>query len=172
MLKTRKRIIVLINDSQQDLGILSYSQLSRDLGINGGSVVNFAKQMLKRSGTHNTDEQTATIFKDNYSLEDKSTAPSLLILNTSQLLYSHKHNRAMTLRSWSAMLRKSIAHDMIRIHNSNSIPGHRTPKDHIKTVFDEIVYNTTRIAVDAELSIIAIENSTEALLSVLAEDCK
>ncbi|XP_014552667.1 hypothetical protein COCVIDRAFT_109654 [Bipolaris victoriae FI3] len=169
-LKTRKQIIVLINDTQQDLGILSYSQLSRDLGINGGSVINFAKQMIKRSCANNTDEQTATIFKDNYELEDKSTAPSLLILNTSQLLYSHKHKQAMTLRSWSAMPRKSIAHDMIRIHSSNSLAGHLTPKDHIKTIFDELLYNPSRIAADAELCIIGIENSTEALLSILAED--
>ncbi|EUC41268.1 hypothetical protein COCMIDRAFT_106590 [Bipolaris oryzae ATCC 44560] len=169
-LKTRKQITVLINDSQQDPGILSYSQLSRDLGINGGSVVNFAKKMIKHSSTHNTDDEATIIFKDNYELEDKSNAPSLLILNTSQLLYSHKHKQAMTLRSWSAMPRKSIAHDMIRIHSSNSLPGHCTPKEHIKTFFDEILYNTTRIAADAEISIIAIENSTEALVSVLAED--
>ncbi|KAH7563069.1 hypothetical protein BM1_00116 [Bipolaris maydis] len=169
-LKTRKQIVVLINDTQKDLGILSYSQLSRELGINGGSVVNFAKQMIKRSGTNNTDEQAAAIFKDNYELDDKSTAPGLIILNPSQLLYSHKHNQAMTLRSWSAMPRKSIAHDMIRIHDSNSIPGHLTPKAHIKTVFDELLYNPTRTAADTELSIIAIENSTEALLSILAED--
>lgn len=128
--------------------------------------------MIKRSCANNTDEQTATIFKDNYELEDKSTAPSLLILNTSQLLYSHKHKQAMTLRSWSAMPRKSIAHDMIRIHSSNSLAGHLTPKDHIKTIFDELLYNPSRIAADAELCIIGIENSTEALLSILAEDCK
>lgn len=128
--------------------------------------------MIKRSGTNNTDEQAAAIFKDNYELDDKSTAPGLIILNPSQLLYSHKHNQAMTLRSWSAMPRKSIAHDMIRIHDSNSIPGHLTPKAHIKTVFDELLYNPTRTAADTELSIIAIENSTEALLSILAEDCK
>ena len=49
ILKTRKRVIVLINDNTQDLGILAYRVLSKELGIDGGSVVNFTKQIIRRS---------------------------------------------------------------------------------------------------------------------------
>ena len=119
VLKTRKRIIVLVNDTMQDLGIFAYRQLQRELGINGGSVVNFVKEMIKRSSADNDAEKDASIFRDGYVLEDKATTPALIVLNTGQLLYSHKYDQAMTLRSWSAMPRKSVAHDMIRIHDED-----------------------------------------------------
>ncbi|KAF2488852.1 hypothetical protein BU16DRAFT_567819 [Lophium mytilinum] len=49
ILKTRKRVIVVVNDSKQDLGILAYRLLHRSAGIDGGSVANFVKEMRHRS---------------------------------------------------------------------------------------------------------------------------
>jgi hypothetical protein len=173
VLKTRKRIIVLVNDAVQDLGILAYRQLQRELGINGGSVINFVKEIIKRSATDNTVEKDEEIFKDGFELEDDSTTPALVVLNTGQLLYSPKYDQAMTLRSWSALPRKSITHDMIRIHEEeNRVQGHRNPKEHVKTVFGEVICNPERVAADAEIYVIAIEDGTESMLNVLAEDCK
>lgn len=165
-------MVVLVNDTAQDLGILSYGQLQRDLGINGGSVVNFAKEMIKRSCSNNTAEQDAAIFQDGYELEDKTKAPTLIVMNTGQLLYSHKHRQAMTLRSWSAMPRKSMSHDMVRIHEENYVEGHRTAKEHVKTVFDEIILNPDCVSSDAEIYVIGIENGTENVLNLLAESCE
>ncbi|KAI4615425.1 uncharacterized protein J4E87_009103 [Alternaria ethzedia] len=171
LLKTRKRLIVLVNDTMQDLGILAYRQLQRELGINGGSVVNFAKEMVKCSDTDNTAERDAKIFKDGHVLQDKTTTPALIVLNAGQLLYSHKYDQAMTLRSWSAMPRKSIAHDMVRIRdNENRVPGHENAKKHVKTVFDEVICNPDRVAADAEVYVIAIEDGTESILNLLTHD--
>ncbi|RYO19681.1 hypothetical protein AA0121_g4173 [Alternaria tenuissima] len=171
VLKTHKRIIVLVNDTMQDLGILAYRQLQRELGINGGSVVNFVKEMIKRSSADNDAEKDASIFRDGYVLEDKATTPALIVLNTGQLLYSHKYDQAMTLRSWSAMPRKSVAHDMIRIHDEeNRVPGHRDAKDHVKTVFDQVICNPDRVSADAEVYVIAIEDGTESVLKLLTDN--
>ncbi|CAN9182392.1 unnamed protein product [Alternaria alternata] len=171
VLKTRKRIIVLVNDTMQDLGILAYRQLQRELGINGGSVVNFVKEMIKRSSVDNDAEKDASIFRDSYVLEDKATTPALIVLNTGQLLYSHKYDQAMTLRSWSAMPRKSVAHDMIRIHDEeNRVPGHRDAKEHVKTVFDQVICNPDRVSADAEVYVIAIEDGTESVLKLLTDN--
>ncbi|CAN9265758.1 unnamed protein product [Alternaria alternata] len=171
VLKTRKRIIVLVNDTMQDLGILAYRQLQRELGVNGGSVVNFVKEMIKRSSADNDAEKDASIFRDGYVLEDKATTPALIVLNTGQLLYSHKYDRAMTLRSWSAMPRKSVAHDMIRIHDEeNRVPGHRDAKDHVTTVFDQVICNPDRVSADAEVYVIAIEDGTESVFKLLTDN--
>ncbi|KAI4956675.1 hypothetical protein J4E91_000888 [Alternaria rosae] len=171
VLKTRKRLIVLVNDTMQDIGILAHRQLQRELGINGGSVVNFVKEMVKCSATDNTAEGDAKIFKDGHVLQDKIYTPALMVLNAGQLLYSHKYDQAMTLRSWSAMPRKSIAHDMVRIHdNENRVPGHENAKKHVKTVFDEVICNPDRVAADAEVYVIAIEDGTESILNLLTHD--
>lgn len=172
ILKKRKRVIVLVNDTLQDPGVLAYRQLQRELGINGGSVVNFVKELIKQSDINNTANQDNAIFKDGYELKDDAETPALVVLNTSQLLYSHKYNEAKTLRSWSAMPRKSMAHDMVRIHEEeNRVPGHRNAKEHIKTVFHEILCDSNRVAPNAEVYVIAIEDGTDNLLSVLSEDC-
>ncbi|KAF2034510.1 hypothetical protein EK21DRAFT_85527 [Setomelanomma holmii] len=171
ILKSRKRIIVIVNDAIQDLGILAYRQMQRELGINGASTVNLVKQTIKRSTTGSATAKYENIFDDGVGIKDQSDTPALVVLNTGQLLYSHKHNKAMTLRSWSAMPRKSIAHDMIRIHEEeNRVPGHRDPKEHIKSVFDTVLCTPHRVSPDAEIYVIAIEGGTDSLLSVLGED--
>jgi hypothetical protein len=172
ILKTRKRIIVLINDAIQDLGILAYRQMQRELGLNGASMVNFVKELVRRSATGDAAEKYQNIFDDDFRLEGHNDTPALVVLNTAQLLYSHKHNKALTMRSWSAMPRKSIAHDMIRIHEEeNRVPGHRSPQEHIKSVFDDVLCNPDRIAPDADMYLIAIEGGTENILKVLEGDC-
>ncbi|KAF2856463.1 hypothetical protein T440DRAFT_411346 [Plenodomus tracheiphilus IPT5] len=171
ILKTRKRIIVIVNDALQDLGILAYRQLQRELGINGGSVVNFVKEIIKRSHVDHSTEQHDEIFADGFKLENDENVPALVVLNTGQLLYSHKFNQAMTMRSWSALPRKSVTHDMIRIHEEeNRVHGHRTPKEHVKTVFDEVLCNPAHVAPDAEVYVIAIEDGTTSVISVLTDD--
>jgi hypothetical protein len=177
VLKTRKRIIVVVNDAIQDLGILAYRQMQRELGLNGGSVVNFVKTLIMRSAageaTGAAADKYENIYEDGFQLEDDSDTPALVVLNTGQLLYSHKFNKAMTIRSWSAMPRRSVAHDMIRIHDAeNRVEGHHSPKEHIKSVFESVLFNPDRVAPDAELYVIAIEGGTDYLLTLLGEDCK
>jgi hypothetical protein len=172
ILKTRKRIIVIVNDAIQDLGILAYRQLQRELGINGATTVNLVKELIKRSSTGDAASKYGDIFDDGVGIKNVKDTPALVVLNTGQLLYSHKDNKAMTLRSWSAMPRRSIAHDMIKIHEEeNRVPGHRNAKEHIKSVFDTVLCNPDRVAPDAEIYAIAIEGGTDSLLSVVGEDC-
>ncbi|KAH6619954.1 Arb2 domain-containing protein [Boeremia exigua] len=170
ILRTRKRIVVIINDTLQDLGILAYRQLQRDLGFNGGSVINFAKEMVKRSARNDKEGPIQSIFDDGVSIDDSET-PGLVVLNAGQLLYSHKFNRSMTLRSWYALPRKSIAHDAIRIHEEeNYVEGHRTPAQHIKSVFDQLLCNPEYVSPDADLYIVAIEDGASNALEVINDD--
>lgn len=135
-------------------------------------MVNFVKEMIKRSYVDSNVEQDDEVFTDGFEIKNAEHAPGIIVLNTGQLLYSHKHNRAMTLRSWSAMPRKSITHDMIRIHEEeNRIPGHRNPKEHVKTVFDTLLCDPMRVAPEAEVYVVAIEDGTASVLDVVAEDC-
>lgn len=171
ILKTRKRVIVIVNDALQDLGILAYRHMQRDLGLNGGSVVNFIKEIVKRSATGVEAAKYDNIFKDGFKLEDDNDIPALVVMNTGQLLYSHKYEKVMAMRSWSAMPRKSLSHDMIRIHDvENRIEGHRDPREHVLSVFDSIICNPERVAPDAEVYVIAIEAGSEYMLNLLEKD--
>lgn len=169
-------MIVVINDSLQDLGILAYRLLQRQLGLNGGSVVNFVKEMINRSVYLNDKdslEAAQEIFQDGSGVDNNSHIPGLLVMNTGQLLYSHKQNRSMTTRSWYALPRKSIAHDHIRIHEEeNYVEGHRRPVQHVKSVFDEVLCNPERVSPDAEVYIVAIEGGASYAMDIFKDDCK
>lgn len=79
----------------------------------------------------------------------------------------------MTMRSWDALPRKSISHEMIKIdEEENRVPRHRNPQEHIKSVFEAVLCNPERVSADAEVYMIATEDGTEQLLKVLGENCK
>jgi len=172
VLKARKRVIVLINDdTYQDLGILAYRELQRDGGINGGSIVNFLKELISRD--EDDVDVVEELNKDGAGVKGDAQIPGVIVLNTAQLLYSHKFNQALSTRSWTALPRKSITHDAIVMHPvENRVEGHRTPQEHIKSVLDSVIRNPEFVATDAEVYVIAIENGVDSLMDVLNEDCK
>ncbi|KAF2877091.1 Arb2 domain-containing protein [Massariosphaeria phaeospora] len=166
VLKTKKRVYVVINSDSQDLGILAYRQLQRELGLNGGSVVDFAKELTKRSTAL---PQHFDIFEDGAAVEDKD-APGLVVMNPGQLYFSHKFNKALSLTSWGALPRKSISHDQVQLHDENNVAGHHGRNEHIKSVFKEVIHNPDFVSADAEIYVIAIETGAEELMTILGEE--
>lgn len=167
-------IVIINDDTYQDLGILAYRELQREGGVNGGSIINFVKT-VDRHFTVNSDSglEKKLAEDDDASDEKNNHVPGMIVLNNGQLLYSHKYNKAMSIRSWAALPRKSIFHDSIKIHEvENHVEGHMTSKEHIKTVFDSVILNSDFVSPDAEVYVVAIENGIEKLINVLHEDCK
>ncbi|KAJ4286764.1 hypothetical protein N0V90_013016 [Kalmusia sp. IMI 367209] len=172
VLKTRKRVVVIINDDTfQDLGILAYRELQRERGLNGATVVNFAKELASRSRTNMDATLKEKLAKDGAGIDNDEHIPGLIVLNTGQLLYSHKFNKALSIRSWTALPRKSITHDAVMIHPvENRVEGHQTPQEHIKTAFNTVIKNPDLVSPEAEVYVIAIENGAEKLIDVLNQD--
>ncbi|KAF2109754.1 Arb2 domain-containing protein [Lophiotrema nucula] len=168
ILRTKKKVYVVINDSNQDLGILAYRQLQRDLGINGGSVINYAKEIYARSSE---SKDSINIYDDLAEIKNKDRdTPALIVLNPGQLLYSHKQDRALSLQSWNAQPRKSICHDNIRIDdNLNYVPGMKTAKEHIDFAWRTVFYNTESkyIHEEAQVYIVAIEDGAANYLELV-----
>jgi hypothetical protein len=168
VLKTRKRVLVLVNDSLQDLGILAYRRLQRELGVNGGSVINFAKEIINRD----VKDILYDVFEDGFKVDDPAKeTPGLVVMNCGQLLYSHKYSEAKTTTSWNALPRSSACHDAVTITAANKIEGNRDAQEHIRFVLDNVIYNNDFVAEGAEIYAIAVENGAENLLSVLDADC-
>jgi hypothetical protein len=174
----RKRIFVFVNDSSQDPQILSYSRLQRDLGVNGGSIVSLAIELVRLNSNNDSDEDSdfaPELRKIPSSIRAKNPdlVPGLIVMNTGQSLYSHRRNQAMTWKSWLAQPRQSIISNPVQIHDrENRVTGHRTATEHIRTVFDEVICNRKRVDANAEIYLIASGDALEHVLEVLAGDCK
>ncbi|OCK79508.1 hypothetical protein K432DRAFT_443837 [Lepidopterella palustris CBS 459.81] len=254
ILKTRKRVIVIINDDTQDLGVLAYRILHRAAGLNGGSVVNFAKTIIHRSlypdtvnagqgsfqsnsqevaqgmqegisedvqieirvevqraaeetayrsllGTTEeakissqprTQERAQVAVQEEISVGvqeeaqagvqegsrfdwrkdcvkiDPKNAPGLIVMNPGQINYSPKFNQAMSWVSWLAQPRESAIHDPVvadPIHNT--VEGQRTAAEHVKFVFDNVIYNSSFVAPNAEIYIVGIQGGAVNLIRLL-----
>ncbi|PVI06507.1 hypothetical protein DM02DRAFT_423519 [Periconia macrospinosa] len=169
ILKTRKRVVVLIGDSVfSDLGILAYRELQREGGINGGSIINFVKTLITHAD--NDPDLEEQLCKDKAKVPGDEHIPGLVVMNLAQLLYSHKLNAALTARGWESMPRKSILHEVTAIHEEeNRVEGHRTEQQHIKTVFDRVIKNEDYVTPDAEIYVIAIERGASNMIRVFME---
>ncbi|KAF2275089.1 uncharacterized protein EI97DRAFT_87539 [Westerdykella ornata] len=167
ILRTRKRVIVIVNSTLQDLGILAYRELQRAAGVNDGSIIGFVKEIIRRS---TGADDTADLFKDGAGVADKSKeTPGIIVMNCGQLLYSYKFGEAKTVRSWNDMPVQSACHEPVQITEDNKIPGNRDATEHIKFVIENVLHNKDFVAEDAEIYMIGIENGGEHLVRVLDE---
>ncbi|TLD24708.1 Arb2 domain-containing protein [Venturia nashicola] len=144
-LKHKKRIVVVLNDHRQDLGIWDYRYLSIN-GIDSASSVNLAKLVQ----------------------QDGEDMPGLIISNAGQLTYSHKKGRAMTTQSWQGMPRSSLAYPVVQedpFHNSAE--GTRDRFEHCHFIFEKILKNTNLVREDAEIYLVGVLNGGEVALKYL-----
>lgn len=111
------RILLLVGDPDQDLGVWSHRGVSRG-GVNEGTVVNFVKAVLE-------DEQ----YKDTL----------LIIANPGQLIWHPDTCRAITVVSWEAMDRPHGPSAMVPVGPYNLIPKNENQYQHIQYIFEEII---------------------------------
>ncbi|KAF2741532.1 hypothetical protein EJ04DRAFT_558227 [Polyplosphaeria fusca] len=170
ILRARKRVVVIINDDSQDLGILTYRQLQRDMGLNGGSVINFGKEMIVRRT--NKAKEDFDIFRDRAGVEDKpKDTPGLIMLNNGQLLFSPKTQEVLTTRSWATLPRKSICHEPIKIDEAlNRVKGHEDSRKHIENVWKHVIQNPNFVAPDADLYVVGIETGGDEIIKLLDQN--
>ena len=154
ILREKKDVIVIINNSGTDLGVLSYRHLLRSGGIDGGSCISLAKSL--RAGT------------SGFSRPSSASAPGLVVLNPGQLVYSHARRTAQTHTSWLAQRRPSAAHPPPRIHaRHNAVPEHGSAREHVRSVVAGLLRCTAFVAADARFYVVGVADGARDALHVL-----
>jgi hypothetical protein len=162
VLNKKKRVVVIINDHNQDLGIWAYRVVSaEDGGIDVGTCVGIAKELKRRYNTGDADKS--------------DEEPGLIVMNPGQLLYSHKKNRSMSMTTWNDKSRKyavcEAGHEADLIHEEhNHIKGNRSYEEHIHFVFKKIVEDPLWVATDAEIFLIGIQVGGNVALKYLSDN--
>lgn len=162
-LRQKKRIVLIIGQANQDVGVLSYRVICREGGIASGSVIRFVQELLSRTAS---DESVA-----GNSSNDET--PGVIVLNPGQLLYSHKHAMFMTHITWDALPRPSAAHPPPRVHQvHNHIRGSANATEHVEFAMQNIIHNREFVSPDAEIYIVGICNGGDDALKLLEQSCK
>lgn len=149
-LKTKKSVIVVVNDHFSDLGVWAYRVICDNTGgFDKGSCTGLAK-----------DIKAST-----------AEAPGLLVLNPGQYYYSFKENRALNHESWSALPKKSLFHPEVRVDEAhNLVPHNGTRVEHISFIFDNILANEAWVDKDADIYIMGICEGGNSVINYLHEN--
>jgi len=159
-LKKAKRVVIVVGKLSEDLGIWDWKSTRGEAGMEAGTVVGFVKDLLASSFGGGVDEN-----------ENEITA--FIMPNPGQLLYSYKHNTAMTLDSWASLPRPSALHMAPLIDEKmNRIEGSETAEKHLRYVFGKIVASEAFVAKDAETFLIGLNDGADQVLKMLEENCK
>ena len=151
-LSSKKRVILIINEAIQDLGIWAYRVIGGNDGpdaIDRGSAAGFIKTLQKKYG---------------------DDAPGLIIANPGQLLWWRGGKRSLTFSSWDSLPRKTAVHGPFRIDDvKNRVDGNRSVKEHVAYMFNDVLTNL--VADDARVFVIGLSDSADEVIHFLNDNC-
>ena len=170
LLRTKRRIIVLVNRAAEDLGVWSYRVVSKTGGINAGSVVSLVRELRDRAEKTANASTTPDASPEARAQLLEDNMPGILVLNPGCLLYSYTHGKALTPMSWDALPRKSAVHPPPRFHPKyNRVDGNHTADEHLRYVFDNVMNYDKFVSKDAEVYIVAAADGSESVIRFLDE---
>jgi hypothetical protein len=147
-LRAKSRVIIVINGQNQEFGCWSFRSIFGEPGIEGGSSVSLAREILGKDDV------------------------GLVILNPSQLIYSHSMNRSLSLSSWRDRHRKSAVHPQHGVDEvQNRVPGNESPQSHIRFVFEKILSNPEFVDPEAKIDVVGLLDGANDMLEFLNTNC-
>ncbi|KAL7948493.1 Arb2 domain-containing protein [Trichoderma barbatum] len=143
-LSKRSRIVVIFGEPTQELGLVAGRVANGAGGINEGSMVSVARELM---------EQRAFPA-------ELATEPGIVLANMGETYFWPEENRAITVLASSSVPLPSLVHKGVRyVPALNDIPGNEDPAQHVKYIFDKVL--RSHAADDAVLDVIAIGESCE-----------
>lgn len=133
----------------QDLGIFAHRIIGQE-SIASGSALDFVHAIQSREDGADT---------------------AIVIANLGQLIWYRRGQCAMTIANWNALPRKTGVGNPMRIDAvRNRIPGNGSTKEHIKSVFEEVLGKMARQ--DAAINVIGLGEGAEEAVGYLDQNWK
>ncbi|KAE8147547.1 Arb2 domain-containing protein [Aspergillus avenaceus] len=159
-LSSATRIIVVIGEPIQDLGVWAYRSVGED-SIDGGTAVSLAKAIFRPG----TDKEGDTDPKG------KREETALILANTGQLIWHCGARKAMTLTSWTSFPRPSAVDPPLMMTGRNKVPKNESWEEHIMCVFDEILASRGHLVrKDAKVDVIGVADGGLGVIRYLSDN--
>ena len=147
-LVSKSRVVVVLGEPTQDLGILAGRVVNGPGGIDKGSMVSVVRAL-----------------QDQVASSDDSDPPGIILANTGQLYWWPDGARTITVEASYAVKLPSLVHAGKRfIASVNLIPGNENPQDHIRYIFSQVLPRLTKE--NAMVDIVAIGQSCHEMEKV------
>ena len=128
----------------QDLGIFAHRVIGQE-SIASGSALDFVHAIQSR---------------------EDSIATAIVIANLGELVWYRRGQRAMTIASWNTLPRKTGVGNPMRIDPvKNHVQGHENTKEHVASVFEEVLGKVARQ--DVVIDLIGVGEGAEEAVGYL-----
>lgn len=152
-ISSKKRVIVIFGERNQDLGIFSYRVIGDD-GLNVGSCLNFVRAVQQGPAATSDD-----------------SVPGIIIANPGQLFWYRGGGRAVTATEWQNLPRASAVDEPCRVDEvQNRVPGNANFSEHVNYIFEYVL--PARLNKETKLDLIGLEWPGAAMIGYLATNCE
>lgn len=145
----KSRVVVVLGEPTQKLGLLAGRVANGPGGIDKGSMVSVVREIRRQKST-----------------ASDPSPPGVVLANTGELYWWPRGQRALTVSDSAAVPLPSLVHAGVKyVDGVNDVPGNRNPEEHVAYVFDEVL--RTMMSKDCRVSVVAIGQSCELVARFL-----
>ncbi|KAI0154197.1 Arb2 domain-containing protein [Xylariaceae sp. FL1272] len=146
------RVVVIVGETHQDLGVLAWRVACGPGGVNKGSMVSIVKELQKQQSSP-TD----------------ANPPGIILANIGELTWWDGGKRTVNRIAFEEQPMASACHSLAYLDFSGAfqVPGNDTAKAHMEYIFDKIISDPKLIRPDAKIDLLALGDGADVLTTVL-----
>lgn len=177
-LKSKKRIVLIVGESEQELGVIAHRVIGGAGGVDKGSMVHIARALLQNEHVQNK-HQAEDGNHAGGTTGTNDPAPGIILANTGELWWWPKGRRGLTPRGAQGAPMRSAVH-WGRFSDDgpqggaspNAVPRNGSPAAHVRCVFEQVLENAELVAADAVVQVVGVGDGASAVQRVLDADWK
>ncbi|KAJ6446898.1 mitochondrial import receptor subunit or translocase domain-containing protein [Purpureocillium lavendulum] len=148
-LESKSRIVLILGEPSQDLGVMAGRVANGPGGIDQGSMVSVVRKL-----------------QEHVSSATDPSPPGVIIANPGQLYWWPEGRRSLTVTASDSVPLPSLVHTGRRhVPELNDIPGNESRSSHIRYVWDKVLLAKSNP--EAKISVIAIGETCETVTQYL-----
>ncbi|KAI1500624.1 Arb2 domain-containing protein [Biscogniauxia marginata] len=154
---TKKRVVLIFGETSQDLGVLAHRVIGGRGGVDAGSLVRCARELLS------PPPRSSTPPSSNENDDATTPPPGIVLANMGELLWWPAGRRTLGRAAFAGAPMASAAclGNVVRDGAHRIVPGNRDPREHVKYIFEQVV--VALVAPGAGIDIVGLGDGADAV---------
>lgn len=163
-LKSKKRVVVIFGETEQELGVIAHRVIGGPGGVDKGSMVGIARALLQQ-GEGSTHDQDQDKDKDNNPRNQaRDSDTGVVLANTGELWWWPEGGRGLTPRGGQgAPMRSAVHHGRFRDgEETEVVPRNEDAAAHVACVFEQVLGSAEFVGPGAVVQVVGVGDGASA----------